>query len=424
VITGPAPGLVEDPLRADRDRRRRILVTSLAVVIALVIAGGAAYGIVRIWTHPATVVVNQPQPQPLPGKSRAAGPPDGQSVPASELYSDPVFVDAVHGFALARLDVGGVATERLAASSDAGARWRIAGAAFPVAGTFTTLLFTNAAMGYVFGPAGLVVTRNGGAQWTQAPLTGEVERVIPAYGDTWATLTTCGGAPGAPLSCPVGLEVSTDEGRTWSATPTPPPVAEGSGGGAVLARIDSEEAYLLTWGAPESGLVLTTDGGTSWRSVADPCDGNWSIEDMAALENGFLWLICGAQPMALGEAKSVYRSLDGGTTWQLAASTGFAPGSLSPVGRIPLAGEVSQLATVSPSQAWLGVGGVGLIETVDGGRAWSIVPAIVAARSATSVGVTFIPSASGPIHDGWALAFGYAVWRTEDAVKWQQVAAG
>jgi hypothetical protein len=38
--------------------------------------------------------------------------------------------------------------------------------------------------------------------------------------------------------------------------------------------------------------------------------------------------------------------------------------------------------------------------------------------------VTFIPSASGPIHDGWTLAFGYAVWRTENAVDWQEVAAG
>jgi photosystem II stability/assembly factor-like uncharacterized protein len=422
VITGPAPGRVADPLRADLARRRRRVVTSLAVAAALVIAAAAGYGMVRMWAHPGTVVVNQQQPPP--GKSAATGPRDGQAVPASELYSDPVFVDATEGFALARLDVGGIATERLAASSDAGAHWRISGAAFPVAGTFTTLLFTDASMGYVFGPAGLVVTRDGGAHWTQAPLTGEVERVIPAYGDTWATLTTCGGAPGEPLSCPVGLWVSTDQGRTWSATPTAPPLEEGSGGGAVLARIDSEEAYLLTWGAPDSGLVVTSDGGRSWRRVADPCDGDWSVEDMAALENGFIWLICGAQTTGLGQPKSVYRSLDGGSAWQLVASTGFAPGSLLPTGKIPLAGDVSQLATVSPSQAWVGLGGVGLIETLDGGRTWSVVPGVDASPSATQVGVTFIPSASGPIHDGWTLAFGYAVWRTENAVDWQEVAAG
>jgi photosystem II stability/assembly factor-like uncharacterized protein len=422
VIAGPVGGRVVDPLSADRARRRRTAVTSFAVLAALAIAGVAAYGMVRIWTHPATVVVNQQQP--LPGKQAAAGPRDGQAVPASELFSDPVFVDSTEGFALARLDVAGVATERLAASSDSGAHWRIRGAAFPVAGTFTTLLFTDASMGYVFGPAGLVVTRDGGEHWAQAPLTGEVERVIPAYGDTWATLTTCGGAPGAPLSCPVGLWVSTDQGRTWSATPAAPPLEEGSGGGAVLARIDTAEAYLLTWGSPDSGLVLTTDGGASWSRVADPCEGSWSVEDMAALENGFIWLICGAQTTEFGEPKSVYLSLDGGATWQLAASTGFAPGSLVPVGKIPLAGEVSQLATVSPSQAWVGLGGVGLIVTTDAGHRWSIVPGVDASPSATQVGVTFIPSASGPIHDGWALAFGNAVWRTENAVDWQQVARG
>lgn len=389
----------------------------MAAVATAVAAAAAAAIVAHALSSRHRPVVVQEQP----GRRGPATPAlaAGAAVQASQLAADPVFVDAAHGFSLAT-GTGGAAGQRLVASTDGGATWRVVGAPFPVAGTFTTLLFTDAAHGFVFGPAGLVVTTDGGGSWSQPTLTGEVQRVIPAYGDVWAVLTHCAGAPGEILSCPVEVEISADGGQTWRTTTQPPPISEGSAGGAVLGRVTATKAYVLTWGAPTAGLVRTLDGGATWERVTDPCAGGWSVEDMAALAGGDLWLVCGARPSPGGQVKAVYRTRDGGLDWVLAASTGFLPGAPAPVGSLPLSGDLSQLATVSPEQAWLGVGGVGVLVTDDGGRTWRPV-AGVSDPSTSGVGVTFIRSPNGTIVDGWALGFGYAVWRTTDAVHWRQV---
>jgi photosystem II stability/assembly factor-like uncharacterized protein len=388
--------------------------------LATAVAAAAAAAIVahQLGSHRRPVTVQEePGGRGPSSPALAAGAP----VQAAQLFADPVFVDPDHGYSLAR-GTGGAPSERLVASSDGGATWRIVGATFPVAGTFTTLLFTDAEHGFVFGPAGLMVTADEGRHWTQPPLTGEVQRVIPAYGNVWAVLTNCIGTPGQSASCPVEVEISADRGSTWHQT-TVPPLTEGSSGGAVLGRVTADKAYLLTWGSVSSGLVRTDDGGATWQRVPDPCASTaWSVEDMAALAAGQMWLVCGAAPTAAGEVKAVYRSIDGGASWVLEASTGFVAGAPAPVGTLSLSGDLSQLATVSPATAWIGVGGVGVLATNDGGRAWTAVAGIADPRDAGGVGVTFIRSHDGAVVDGWALGFGYAVWRTTDAVHWHEVA--
>jgi photosystem II stability/assembly factor-like uncharacterized protein len=390
---------------------------AVAVVAAAVIAVGATVLARDIVGQSRRVVVDQ-QPEPKGTSPEVLA--DGAPVLAAQLYADPVFLDATEGFSLA-LGTGGNASERLVASTDGGASWRVAGAQFPVAGVFSTLLFTDLEHGYVFGPAGLIITTDGGRSWTQASLTGEVQRVIPAFGDVWAVLTNCPGAPGVLVSCPVEVEISSNAGASWRPT-SQPPVTEGSGGGAVLGRISADGSYLLTWGSSKSGLALTEDGGASWSPVPDPCASGWTVEDMAALVEGQLWLVCGAAPTAAGEVKAIFRSYDGGQHWSMVASTGFVPGAQQPVGSLSLSGDLYQLATVSPDQAWLGVGGVGVLETNDGGMDWAPVQGISDPDTEGGVGVTFIRSPNGTIEDGWALGFGYGVWRTTDATHWHEVA--
>ena len=409
-----------DPEAAAGNRRRRKLATGGAVLLALVTAGTAALVIRDVESgHRHVVVVQQPPPPPGSTSRTLA---DGTPVAAAQLYAYPVFVDPDHGFSLAR-GTGGGTSERLVATGDGGATWRVVGSSFPVAGTFTTILFTDEQHGYVFGPAGLIVTSDGGRDWEQPPLTGEVQRVIPAYGDVWAVLTNCGGAPGETLTCPVHVEISDDAGKTWRLT-APPPTSEGSPGGAVLGRVSASRAYVLTWGSKSSGLVRTDDGGVTWHVVPDPCATGWATEGMAALARGSMWLVCGARPTVAGQVKVVYRSEDGGGSWVLEASTGLVPSAPEPVGSLSLTGDLSQLATVTPAQAWVGLAGVGVLETNDGGRTWAPVPGVEDPPGKGDVGVTFIRSPDGAITDGWAIGFGYAVWRTTDATNWRLVAGG
>lgn len=418
----PAGGILDPAVEARWWRRRWHRAWVLAGAAVLAVPAAVLTVRAESASHaPSATATSRPDATPaVQGNPPLA---IGAAVRASQLYSDPVFVNASDGYALAR-GTGGAASERLATSTNGGSSWHVAGTPFPVAGTFTTLLFTDAMHGYVFGPAGLIVTPNGGATWSQAPITGEVVRVLPAYGTVWAVGLTCRGAPGLASNCPITAAISDNSGRTWTYSKTAPPVREGPNGGAGLGLVTASNAYVVTWGSSASGLAVTVDSGRSWTLLNDPCATGWSTVDLVPLADGDMWLICGGDATAAGEVKSVYRSEDGGHHWVLASSTGLAPGSSMPVGSIPYSGLVSQLATVDPLIAWLGLGGVGVVQTLDGGRHWSEVEGIGGADGASDVGVTFIRSPNGAIDDGWALGFGVALWRTTDAVHWRLAAWG
>jgi hypothetical protein len=345
----------------------------------------------------------------------------GQLVAAADLVSDPVFVTSTVGFALATTEKADVAVERLARSNDAGHTWHVTGSQFPVAGTFTTLQFASASDGYIFGPAGLLVTTNGGGSWEEVQgLNGTLQRAVPVPGsngqlNVWATYTSCPASP-VQVNCRVGLAVSIDSGRHWHDV-NPPGLNESSAGGDILARWTVDAAYVLSYGPSGGGLAYTADDGRSWTHLTDPCAGSFAREDLAAPpplhgHESALWLICGATVSA-EQPKLVYRSFDGGHSWVLMAATGFGPAGIGPVGEIPLSGEVSQLATINSTQAWLGVRGLGLIVTFDSGKTWQLADGIPTSEPDTEVGVTFNSSTLG-----WVIVFRRGVWRTEDALHW------
>ncbi|MGH9292157.1 MAG: WD40/YVTN/BNR-like repeat-containing protein, partial [Acidimicrobiales bacterium] len=352
----------------DRHRRRLYVVAALIALAGTAIAATAA------------VLVTAPPPQRLgaaPGLNRGqgtAGKPQGAGalVPASDLVSDPVFVTLRVGFALETTEAHAVTVERLARSDDGGRSWYVSGSPFPVAGDFSTLQFISSRQGYVFGDAGLLVTSDGGRHWTLVPnLQGTLERAIPVGDNVWATFIHCGGLPRPTARCPVYLAISRDGGRHWHTVgPTGLDEAPSPFGGDVLARYSLSVAYLVSYGTSGGGLSETTDDGAHWRPLPDPCSGGWATADLAAPSAGQLWLICGAavRPGSRLQPKVVYRSSDGAHSWQLVASTGFVASEPAPVGSIPLSGGVSQLATISPDVAWLGLSGVGVAVSFDSGR--------------------------------------------------------
>jgi len=226
--------------------------------------------------------------------------------------------------------------------------------------------------------------------------------------------------------CAVRLALSTDGGLHWRTAVSPAPLGEAYEGGDILARVTNDAAYVVSYGITGGGgVALTTDSGRSWRRLPDPCSA-WRTVDMAALSGGELWMICGGSPVpgADASAKAVFRSHDGGKTWVPEAYTGFGPptgplASKGPIGALWYAGQLSQLATIAPDRAWIGVSGVGVLVSFDSGRTWALAKGMPGNGGDAGVGVTF-----NDAENGWAIEFRVGVWRTSDAFRWHLVDGG
>jgi photosystem II stability/assembly factor-like uncharacterized protein len=399
-------------------RRRRVVL-----LVAILLAASASFATTAIVVssrHAATKLAVSSSPGGTSGTGGAGGQLSlGAIVPAADLVSDPVFVSSTIGFALETAEHGNLALERLARSDDGGRTWHVTGSPFPYPWGFSTLQFIWPDSGYVFGDSGLLVTSNGGTSWHSVQgLNGTLQRAIPLGPNVWATYTSCG-APGSG-SCSVGVAISTDDGSRWTDV-TPTGLKEAREGGDILARWSLTSAYVLSYGVTGGGLAYTGDDGRTWQRLPDPCSAPYEREDLAAPPAppgaaSALWLICGAitRPGQQVQPKVVYRSYDDAAHWSLVASTGFMTASASPVGNIPLSGRVSQLATIRPAQAWLGIQGLGVIVTDDSGATWVPVDGLPTTEPDTEVGVTFNSTVLG-----WAVVFRRGVWRTEDGSRWQ-----
>jgi len=423
-------------LRRAAQLRRRRAVSALGVVGTGTLALGVAIGLLVPRSSPALAVTNY--------SAHASTLRVGALVAPSDL-ADVVFVGRSSGFALA---IHGEQTG-LATSRDAGDTWRVVNTALP-SGYPAQLEFADLVHGYLWGGAPsaagtlpLWVTADGGRSWTKAPVGPVVSDVSTAGANVWAVVGTCPITSSVPGRwCPVDVEVSFDHGSTWTPSEVPPPMSENSGVAisdqyVELARITPTRAYVLafesvTEGAgPSTGrLVFTGDGGRTWQSRTDPCPATFGFgEQIAASATDDLWMMCASQASAGSQAKTLYRSSDGGTTWALtaAANAPLLSGNvtLSAPGSLPVGGYVSpyslghdNLAVITPVRAWLFPDRTGVFETTDGGRTWKLTPGLAAAGlvGGGAGNVVFVDATHG-----WACQAGSGLWRTSDGKSWRRL---
>ncbi len=419
----PHPPGVDDRIavgrKAARYQRRRRTVTVAIVALALVVTAATASVVSRQgsggfpgresgfdFNRDAVVAVNAP-------------------VPTTAL-EDVVFVDARHGFGLADHRSHLV----LAKTVDGGQDWKLISDDLPLGATANDLTaqmeFTDVRHGYLWGGGPLWspsqtlwVTDDGGATWEKSPIVG-VADVSAIEGNVWAVSQACG----SKAACQVVVDESTDYGAQWNVLP----VASIAAGGTVeLARITRSRSYVLTDGpstAPfDASIEYTADGGATWSARPVPCGEAFRIGvELAASGTEDLWLICGGQAGAGSQAKQLFRSSDGGSTWRLTAQTSVPQpppagvGSISPAGYVaPYAVGHKTLDVLSPAVAWLQPGRNSVTITTDGGTSWTAVPGLQAAGfgSGAEGNLTFI---SGT--EGWVCELGVGLWHTDDGVHW------
>lgn len=228
-------------------------------------------------------------------------------------------------------------------------------------------------------------TVDGGTTWVQRGPSPSRVVTDPHFIDAnnaWASTLECGSA-----GCALNLYRSTDGARTWqlvtSAASTgyvelaqgfdliSPAAVIASGGptgislydaasgtwteattdarpplGGVMF-LDGDTGYASGFG---DGVAVTRDGGVSWQGVVTPS----RFTELAVGGDGALWAApgCNADPCP----ESVYRSVDGGRTWQE-----------KHVGAV-----IGGLQAADARRAWVSVIG-GLRRTDDGGDTWRVI---------------------------------------------------
>ncbi|MDQ6695319.1 MAG: hypothetical protein M3014_13025 [Chloroflexota bacterium] len=327
------------------------------------------------------------------------------------------FVDALHGWYLAdRCSDGqeGNCTRQIVATRDGGASWIMAGSQ---PRGISHIRFANSVDGWAYGPA-LYSTHDGGASWAVSNIVPgdsgiEVTGVEWLGGKVAALAQSCMPDPARmSTACASTLYISEDRGATWRPVRKMPAVQLTGGRLGRSALSPQAPAAREGWLQTKEALLVTHDGGGTWQAHAGmPC----SQEDGMPLIGGDmkqgLWLVCGNQPGAGSQKKSVYKSSDEGTHWVMIAETARGQGS----GDIPISGYVYSLAVSSPQRAWLSLQRGTLYSTTDGGRHWQ---RALPMPGDGSVGKVLFTDEK----HGWWLTLGDLYHTTDGGTHWDKLA--
>lgn len=277
--------------------------------------------------------------------------------------------------------------------------------------------FDNVGDGFVYGPQ-LFISHDGGATWSAADGFSDVLDVVPLGRSVWALEESCSQSTG---NCGVGVEQSTDGGRTWS-TVTFPGQEMPSGTPAMVRTsvlstlIVIPPLPVVDSSPPTSSLLLrTTDGGSTWQQSSVPCVGMSVFLSQAP--DGTIWLGCASEPGAGGQAKELARSFDGGATWtavQCPANTNPASFPGCYFSNTMNGGYLGDLAATSSITAFADGGRNDVLVTRDGGTTWSETNPVIGDMDSGTTGLFFANSEDGWVISGATPTANEGLWRTTD----------
>ncbi len=355
------PPAFED-IRARRRRRTtRWAVAGAVGVVVLVVGASASIGAVRHRAAPPGVV-----PSRTPSVNPTTGPQSPPFTAAATAFAPSGTLFLVARSCPTDCAAAGARTV-LMRSADGGGSWATVGELPGFFGGRLTLLAADDSTLWLADDVTIAGSRDGGQTWQRGTIGGS-NAGSPGY---------AAAAGGAAWFAQNGAVAVAPPGGALETVANQPPGHDTLGG---LAAFGRDRAAVLTGQDPT--WYVTTDRGTHWSALADPCRGTQhpgaGSATMAGAPDGSLWAVCAGQPGAGRQDKQLVVSTDGGHTWR-------SHGSLESSGYgtrvVPLSGTV----------AWRTGDRADLYRTTDGTH-W---PRVAVTGDAAGGGTVFFGALSG-----------------------------
>ena len=405
-------------------KRAWCLLAAVGVVICSVACGAQEPGETGRAPAPG------PSGTPVSAAGGSAGALAGS--PLSGLFlMDLTWVSDQHGWALAAAPCGRGLCPRLATTTDGGRSWtelpappgRVAGpdgsADCVRVACVSQVRFATATVGYLFGPA-LFQTSDGGRSWRRVPGR-PVEALEPSAGTVVRVEYDHTGCPGP---CDRTVQEATAGSAAWHTMLRIPAAAAADGVAAQLVRQGTSVIYIPVYGHVAGGagqahtvIFRSTDGGTTWQRLADPCGGTGLDEHdtsgLAAAPGGFAAVLC---PPRSGTGTTFVRtSADNGSSW--------GPPRLVPAAmehRVIAAASAAHLVVATGGETGEGPFRYELLASGDGGLHWSTAVSGTARLDRRAPAAAFLGFEDAKVgrwisdpHDIWTTRDGGQHWRRQ-----------
>jgi photosystem II stability/assembly factor-like uncharacterized protein len=348
---------------------------------------------------------------------------------ADATLLDTSWVSAAEGWALAVQQCARGDCTRVARTTDSGQHWQalpdppaVPEGDYGCSGRACAahVTFASPRVGYLYGPA-LLMTSDGGRHW------------LPQPGPLTETLAVAGGTAyriaydhsGCPGPCQPSLQEAPAGSAHWRTLASQ--LTEPDRSGTAQFAISGPDLLVALYGSlagplPATAVVYrSADGGGTWQRADDPCtsfgpSGPGQEDDLtglAAAPGGFFAGVC---TVRVSLRTFVITSADAGATWQETPAT--PPGQWNTL--VAAAGPATIALASGPS------GGNGkytttLVLTTDGGRQW-----VTAATDPQDLGngadVPAAVSFETPLAGQW-LGDAHGIWTTADGgLHWTRAA--